>query len=122
MLGYNVAIPEAKSTYGLAEVGEEFWRSDLQCQGDEESLEDCDGKENPGCTRGEVAGVTCFLGGETITIVFNSNTIYCSGSRSHIYNNKYTYNYNYNYNHNYNYNFNYYSDYYSEYNFSSARF
>ena len=69
MLGYNVAIPEAKSTYGLAEVGEEFWRSDLQCQGDEESLEDCDGKENPGCTRGEVAGVTCFLGGETITIV-----------------------------------------------------
>ena len=72
-----MAIPEAKSTYGLAEVGEEFWRSDLQCQGDEESLEDCDGKENPGCTRGEVAGVTCFLGGETITIVLNGNTIYC---------------------------------------------
>ena len=120
MLGYNVAIPEAKSTYGLAEVGEEFWRSDLQCQGDEESLEDCDGKENPGCTRGEVAGVTCFLGGETITIVFNSNTIYCSGSRSHICNNNYTYNYIYNNKYNYNYNYNY--DYYSEYNFSSARF
>jgi len=38
--------------------------SDLQCKGDEESLEDCRGKENPGCTRGEVAGVTCFLGDE----------------------------------------------------------
>ena len=66
--------------------------------------------------------MTCFLGGETITIVFNSNTIYCSGSRSHIYTYNYNYNYNHNYNHNYNYNYDYYSDYYSEYNFSSARF
>ena len=63
MLGYNLGFPEEKSTYGPAEIGEQFWRSHLQCQGDEESLEDCGGKENPSCTRGEVAGVTCFLGG-----------------------------------------------------------
>ena len=63
MLGYNVAIPETKSAYGPAERGERFWGWHLQCRGDEESLEDCRGKENPGCARGEVAGVTCFLGG-----------------------------------------------------------
>ena len=62
MLGYDIAVPEQRSTYGLAEIGETFWRSELQCQGDEESLEDCPGKENPGCKRGEVAGVTCYLG------------------------------------------------------------
>ena len=58
-----MGIPEGKSTYGLAEIGEQFWRSELQCEGDEESLEDCGGKDNPGCTRGEVAGVTCHTGG-----------------------------------------------------------
>ena len=60
MLGFPKGIPEAKSAYGPAEVGEQFWRSNLQCQGNEESLEDCGGKASPGCTRGEVAGVTCF--------------------------------------------------------------
>ena len=64
MLGYNVAIPETKSAYGPAERGERFWGWHLQCRGDEESLEDCRGKENPGCARGEVAGVTCYLGGK----------------------------------------------------------
>ena len=59
-----MSIPEGKSTYGDAESWEEFWRSDLQCRGDEESLEDCGGKENPGCARGEVAGVTCYLRGK----------------------------------------------------------
>ena len=94
MLGYNVGIPEAKSTYGPAEVGEEFWRSNLQCRGDEESLEDCGGKENPSCARGEVAGVTCYLGGETIKLN-NVFTICCSGSRSHVDNYNYcSYNYN----------------------------
>ena len=58
-----MGIPETKSPYGPAEIGEQFWRSELQCEGDEESLEDCGGKDNPSCTRGEVAGVTCHLGG-----------------------------------------------------------
>jgi len=80
MLGYNLGFPEEKSTYGPAELGEEFWRSHLQCQGDEESLEDCAGKENPSCTRGEVAGVTCFLGADqvmskTTTTATTTNTI-----------------------------------------------
>ena len=68
MLGYDIAVPEQRSTYGLAEIGETFWRSELQCRGDEESLEDCPGKENPGCKRGEVAGVTCYLGGSNLNI------------------------------------------------------
>ena len=63
MLGYNHGFPEVKSAYGPAKRGERFWRAHLQCQGDEESLEDCGGKENPSCARGEVAGVTCYLGG-----------------------------------------------------------
>ena len=63
MLGYNQGLPEVKSTYGPAKRGEQFWGSHLQCRGDEESLEDCRGKENPSCARGEVAGVTCFSGG-----------------------------------------------------------
>ena len=63
MLGYKHGLPEIESSYGPAKRGEVFWGSHLKCQGDEESLEDCRGKENPGCTRGEVAGVTCFLEG-----------------------------------------------------------
>ena len=63
MLGYNHGFPEVKSTYGPAKRGEQFWGSHLQCRGDEESLEDCRGRENPSCARGEVAGVTCFSGG-----------------------------------------------------------
>ena len=65
MLGYSIGIPERESPYGLAEIGEQFWRSELQCEGDEESLEECGGKENPSCTRGEVAAVTCHLGFES---------------------------------------------------------
>ena len=70
MLGYNHGLPEIESTYGPAKRGEVFWGSHLQCQGDEESLEDCRGKENPSCTRGEVAGVTCFLGGVMLILFF----------------------------------------------------
>ena len=61
-----MGIPEKKSTYGPAAHLEEFWRSDLQCRGDEESLED------PGCARGEVAGVTCYLRGKFIFLNFFS--------------------------------------------------
>ena len=64
MLGYNQGVPEVKSSYGPAKRGERFWGSQLKCQGDEESLEECGGKENPSCARGEVAGVTCFSGGK----------------------------------------------------------
>jgi len=60
MLGYDTGIAERRSTYGDAELDEEFWRSDLECNGDEESLEDCPGNENPSCGRTEVAGVFCF--------------------------------------------------------------
>jgi len=74
MLGYNLGFPEEKSTYGPAEIGEQFWRSHLQCQGDEESLEDCGGKENPSCTRGEVAGVTCFLGADQVMLKTTTTT------------------------------------------------
>ena len=70
MLGYKHGFPEIESTYGPAKKGEVFWGSHLQCQGDEESLEDCRGKENPSCTRGEVAGVTCFLGGMMLILFF----------------------------------------------------
>ena len=56
ILGYSIAIPEQSSPYGPAGRDEQFWRSDLECQGDEESLEDCIGKDNPTCARGEVAG------------------------------------------------------------------
>ena len=63
MLGYKQGFPEDESAYGPAEIGERFWGSHLRCQGDEESLEDCPRKEFPSCTRGEVAGVICYLGG-----------------------------------------------------------
>ena len=63
MLGYDLAVAERESMYGLAGIGEQFWKSELQCKGDEESLEDCGGNENPKCSRREVAGVTCFGGG-----------------------------------------------------------
>ena len=65
-----------KSNFSLHLI---WFRSDLKCQGDEESLENCPGisklpisiycksdschliagKENPSCARGEVAGITC---------------------------------------------------------------
>ena len=59
MLGYANGIPEKASTYGRANRDEKFWRSDLQCMGDEESLAGCPGRDNPSCAPGEVAGVTC---------------------------------------------------------------
>merc|ERR1719430_647795 len=59
MLGYSVGIPETGSTYGNAERNVQFWRSHLECSGDEESLLECPGKENPSCSRGSVAGLTC---------------------------------------------------------------
>ena len=59
MLGYSIGIPEVKSTYGKASRNEEFWRSELECRGDEESLEECPGRDDPSCARGEIAGVTC---------------------------------------------------------------
>ena len=64
ILGYSIAIPEQSSPYGPAGRDEQFWRSDLECLGNEESLEDCIGKDNPTCARGEVAGVVCYLGGK----------------------------------------------------------
>ena len=64
MLGSNLGIPVKKSFFGAADRGEQFWRSDLQCTGSEESLEDCEGRERPSCARGEVAGIICHFGGD----------------------------------------------------------
>jgi len=74
MLGYNIGVPKGKSAYGPAEVGEQFWRSNLQCKGEEESLEDCGGKANPSCTRGEVAGVICYLGADQVRSTTTTTT------------------------------------------------
>jgi len=72
MLGYSFGIADISSTYGNAEIGEQFWGSDLKCRGDEESLLDCPGRENPSCARGEVAGVTC--GGKFPTTTTTTST------------------------------------------------
>ena len=64
MLGSNLGIPVKKSFFGAADRGTQFWRSELQCTGSEENLEDCDGKEMPSCARGEVAGLICYFGGD----------------------------------------------------------
>ena len=64
MLGSNLGIPFKNSHFGAAKRGEHFWRSDLQCTGGEETLEDCEGKEMPSCARGEVAGIICYFGGD----------------------------------------------------------
>jgi len=59
MLGFSNGIAETGSAYGNAKKEEQYWRSYLECRGDEESLLDCPGKDNPSCARGEVAGVVC---------------------------------------------------------------
>ena len=64
MLGSNLGIPVKKSFFGAADRGTQFWRSELQCTGSEENLEDCEGKEMPSCARGEVAGLICYFGGD----------------------------------------------------------
>ena len=95
MLGYGQGIPERGSAYGSASVYDVFKLTDTNCNGKEESLEDCFyrfgncwlqmklkqfSNENmqqlhqvylpqntffrnsQGCSRGKVAGVTCFAG------------------------------------------------------------
>ena len=58
-LGYRLGLPDTSPIYGTARIGEQFWRSNLQCNGNEKRLQDCPGRENPSCARGEVAGVVC---------------------------------------------------------------
>ena len=41
MLGYAIGIPEWGSVYGPASVYDEFKLTDMNCNGSEESLEDC---------------------------------------------------------------------------------
>ena len=41
MLGYGLGIPEWGSVYGPASVYDEFKLTDMNCNGKEESLEDC---------------------------------------------------------------------------------
>ena len=41
MLGYSLGIPELGSAYGPASVLDEFKLTDMNCNGKEESLEDC---------------------------------------------------------------------------------
>ena len=67
MLGSSLDIPVKKSFFGVAERGEEFWRSELQCTGREENLKDCEGREMPSCARGEVAGIICHFGSQPTT-------------------------------------------------------
>ena len=41
MLGYGEGFPERGSVYGPASVYDEFKLTDMNCNGKEESLEDC---------------------------------------------------------------------------------
>ena len=41
MLGYSLGIPELGSAYGPASVNDVFKLTDMNCNGSEESLEDC---------------------------------------------------------------------------------
>ena len=60
-LGYNgLAIPEKKSPYGNADPGEQFGLSYVNCKGQERNLLECSARTITRCSRGEVAGVTCF--------------------------------------------------------------
>merc|ERR1719385_391269 len=65
MLGYGLGVPELGSPYGPAGVDEEFQYTEISCKGDEENLLDCSLKVSRGCSRGMVAGVTCFYSGRT---------------------------------------------------------
>ena len=81
MLGYGVAVPEWGSVYGPAEATDVFEITEVSCKGDEQNLLDCSLKSKPktpalrttlnllfrvsrGCSRGKVAGVTCFYEGD----------------------------------------------------------
>ena len=72
-LGYTgLAIPEKKSAYGNAAIGEQFGLSYVNCRGQERNLLECSARTITRCTRGEVAGVTCFTftGGKKSILVF----------------------------------------------------
>lgn len=60
MLGYGQGVPECCSTYGLASLFDTFQFTEISCKGDEMNLLDCPLKASLGCSRGKVAGVTCY--------------------------------------------------------------
>ena len=60
-LGYTgLAIPEKESAYGNAEPREQFGLSYVNCKGQEKNLLECLARRITRCSRGHVAGVTCF--------------------------------------------------------------